>query len=80
VSRKPYRIPRSAAWDLICPTTAPPVLAPAPDLEAVRREAFFAGLDATVDYFMEGQTAPPPYAKRQELHAAWQAQRRGETL
>jgi hypothetical protein len=55
-----------------CPEGWPKAIAP--DLDAIRREAFMAGYDA----------AEPPderwwVDRRSEAYAAWQAQRRGET-
>jgi hypothetical protein len=81
VSRKPLRIPRSAAWDLTCPTTAPPVLAPAPDLDAIRREAFMASWKAAAWHFARAVPTDPTYFadRADEAYTAWQAQRRGET-
>jgi hypothetical protein len=54
--------------------------APKPDLDAIRREAFMAGLYAI---FADGQwhfrECPRLAATVDDAYTAWQAQRRGET-
>jgi hypothetical protein len=57
-------------------TPAAPKPAPAPDIEAVRREAFVAGWDAHRREAADGMNSTNPLL---DALTAWLSQRRGET-